>query len=624
MIWTPEKTQFKLWAPTASEVELTLYLDGKIDEFFKKISLVKKENGIWAIEEAGNLEGLFYTFRIKEDDKWLEEKPDIYAKSVGINGKGGMIINLKSTNPDGWENDKQPVLKNYTDAIIYEMHIRDISISENSGIRNKGKFLGITETGTKNSQGLSTGIDHLTELGITHVHLLPSFDFSSINEETPELKKYNWGYDPLNYNVPEGSYATDAYHGAVRIKEFKEMVQALHAHGIGVIMDVVYNHVSNAAESNFNQTVPGYFFRQNADNSFSNASACGNETASEKFMMRKFMIESVVYWANEYHLDGFRFDLMGIHDIETMNAISDTLHKINPSIIIYGEGWAAGNSPLPEQERAVKKNVSELYKIAVFSDDMRDGLKGTWNDGKSKGFVSGNNAGTESVKFGIAASVFHPQINYQEVNYSKEAWAAEPSQTINYVSCHDNHTLFDKLILANPQASDDEIISMDLLAQTIVLTSQGISFLHAGEEFLRTKQGVENSFESPDSINEINWDRKSEFAFVNNYYKNLIALRKSHPAFRMTSAEQIRQHLKFINTQDDEIIAYQISEHANDDAWKTIFLIFNGSGIEKTFQLSGNWLSVIHGNTIDLQSKLVVNGTIKLSPYSATILYQAE
>jgi pullulanase len=390
-----------------------------------------------------------------------------------------------------------------------------------------------------------------------------------------------------------------------------------------VILDVVYNHTSDTKGSNFNQFAPGYFYRQNAAGSYSNATACGNEVASERAMVCKFMIESVVYWAKEYHVDGFRFDLMGVHDIETMNMISDTLHKIDPTIFIYGEGWTAGNSPLPEELRAVKKNVAKLHEIAAFSDDLRDGIKGGWSDLKEKGFVSGNKAMNESVKFGIVASTRNPQVNYKLVNYSKAPWAAEPFQTITYVSCHDDNTLFDRLKISNPKATESDLIKMDKLANAIVLTSQGVAFLHSGAELLRTKQGIANSFNKPDSINQIDWSRKSKYKAVFEYYKGLVALRKHHPAFRMSSTRMIRRNLKFLETGDRGMISYQISNNANSDKWKNILVVLNGSSKEKTIKIpAGNWTLAADENSINEQGiKKIESGNVTIPGTSAFILY---
>jgi pullulanase len=596
------QTKFKIWSPTASAVKLRLYAKGDGGEATKIIDLTKRSNGTWQTTVKGDMKNQYYTFQTEQNGKWLLEFPDMYAKAVGINGKRGMVVDMAATNPTAWATDKKPALKNLTDIIIYELHVRDASMAANSGITHKGRFLGLAEAGTKSPQGEATGLDHIKELGVTHVHLLPSFDFNSVDEakSTAYGKQYNWGYDPVNYNAPEGSYATNAYDGKVRIREFKQLVLAMHKKGLRVILDVVYNHTSDIDHSNFTQTVPGYFYRHNADGSYSNATACGNETASEQAMMRKFMIESVVYWAKEYHLDGFRFDLMGVHDIATMNLISDTLHKIDPKMFLYGEGWTAGASPLAEDLRAVKKNVLQLNKIAAFSDDLRDGLRGPFSDNKKSGFVSGATGTAESVKFGIVASVQHPQINYQLVNYSKAPWAKQPYQAIAYVSCHDDPTLFDRLRMSNPNATEAELIKMDELANGIVLTSQGVSFLHAGEEMLRTKKMVANSYASPDSINELDWSRKTKYKAVYNFYRDMIALRKNHPAFRMPTADMIRQHLEFFEPGDPMVIGYQLKDHANGDTWKNIVVLINGNTQTRTVKIpKGNWTIAVSGDKVN-------------------------
>lgn len=621
--YTPLKTTFKVWAPTASAVKLRLYAAGDGGNATATFDLLKSAQGVWTLSVNKDLKNEYYTFQVLRDGQWSLERPDSYAKATGVNGNRGMVVDLASTDPAGWKNDQKPELKNFTDIILYETHVRDISIAPNSGIKNKGKFLGLTETGTKSPEGESTGLDHIAALGVTHVHLLPSFDFNSIDETRPQDNKYNWGYDPYNYNVPEGSYSTNPYDGNVRIKEFKQMVQALHKKGLRVVLDVVYNHTSDVKGSIFNQFAPGYFYRQNADGSYSNGTGCGNEVASERPMVRKFMIESVLYWAKEYHLDGFRFDLMGIHDIETMNQLSRALHQLDPTIFIYGEGWTAGNSPLPVEKRTIKKNISEVNKVAVFSDDIRDGLKGGWNNLKEKGFVSGNANNTESVKFGIVASTANAQINYQQVNDSKEAWAAEPYQTITYISCHDDNTLFDRLKISNPTATGDELIKMDKLANAVVLTSQGVSFLHSGAELLRTKQGIANSYTSPDAINQIDWSRKTKYKAVFEYYKGLVALRKAHPAFRMPSTEMIQKHLKFIETGIPGLIAYQINDNANGDSWKNIVVILNGNATGKTVMLpKGNWTLAADGQSVKLSGiKANLSGSVDVGGTEAWILY---
>ncbi|MFT6827822.1 MAG: pullulanase [Roseivirga sp.] len=620
--YNPEQTQFKLWSPAASAAKLHLYEKGNGDTKIKSIDLKRGENGVWATNVKGDQKNKYYTFQVEQNSQWLQEKPDLYAQAVGVNGQRAMVIELSETNPEGWEADTKPALENFTDIILYELQIRDMSIHESSGITTKGKYLGLTETGTKNPAGLSTGLDHIKDLGVTHVHLLPTFDNRSIDETRLDVPQYNWGYDPLNYNVPEGSFSTDPYDGRTRIKEFKEMVQTMHKNGLRVVLDVVYNHTGQTEDSNFNQLVPFYYYRQNEKGGFSDAAACGNETASEREMMRKYMIESVVYWAKEYHLDGFRFDLMGIHDIETMNQISAELHKIDPSIFIYGEGWTAGSSPLPMEQQALKANTYKLDKIAAFSDDMRDGLKGSVFEEKEGGFASNRKGLKESVKFGIVASTEHPQVDYEAVNYSKAPWAAEPYQTINYVSCHDNNTLYDKLKLSNEDASEEEIIKMHMLAETAVLTSQGVPFLHAGMEMLRTKDGVENSYNSSDEINQIDWNRKTTYKSVFDYYQGIIALRKNHPAFRMMSKEMIQEHLEFKETTDDNVIFYRLKDNANGDEWKEIIVLLNGSDLNKTIDMpKGNYTLVADGQKVDESGiRSYNNGVITIPAYTAFIL----
>ncbi len=599
-VYSEENTVFKLWSPAASEVKIHLYKSGDQDDIIDSHSMQKSSDGTWSYKLDGDAKDTYYTFQINQDGRWLEEKPDPYAKAVGVNGLRSMIVDLESTDPIGWDDDVRPTQDAFTDIIIYELHIRDLSINANSGITNKGKYQGLTEKGTKNDSGLATGLDHIKDLGVTHIHLLPTFDHRSIDETRLDEPQYNWGYDPLNYNVPEGSFSSNPYDGNTRIREFKEMVQTLHANGLRVILDVVYNHTGQTEDSNFNQLVPDYYYRQTATGEFSDASACGNETASERAMMRKFIIESVKYWSEEYHIDGFRFDLMGIHDIETMNAVREAVHDIDPTIFVYGEGWTAGDSPLPVEQRALKANTMQTEKVAAFSDDLRDGLKGSVFEHEDRGFVSNKPGTKESIKFGIVASTQHPQVDYSKVNYSNSPWAAEPYQTINYVSCHDNHTLFDKLTISNPEASESELIKMHKLAETIVLTSQGVPFVHAGMEMLRTKEGVENSYNSPDDINQIDWSRKTKYQEVFNYYKQLIQLRKNHPAFRMTSTQDIQDNLEFIETNNEMVIAYRIRNNANGDDWEDILVVLNGGDQDINFNLpEGQWNLVVDGVSVN-------------------------
>jgi pullulanase len=621
---TYSKTQstFRIWAPTAKKAELLLH--SKDPLVHPTVILMNKSyDGTWTITLKGDFKGHRYAFNAVIDGRLPAYGPDPYVKAVSVNGLEGVVIDLKETDPPDWEKDKSPLFKNKTDAIIYELHVRDASISANSGIKNKGKFLGLAETGTRNAEGLSTGLDHLKDLGVTHVHLLPVFDFYSIDESKPGKPQYNWGYDPLNYNVPEGSYSTNPYNGVTRIKEFKQMVQALHQNGLRVVMDVVYNHTRLTEDSYLNQLVPGYYYRQTKDGKFSNATACGNETASERYMMRKFMLESVLYWVKEYHIDGFRFDLMGVHDIETMNLISAELHKIKPDILLYGEGWTAGSSPLPDSLRALKKYAYKLDRIAVFSDDIRDGIKGSVFDHGDRGFASGKPEMEESIKFGIVASCRQPQVDYSKVNYSKAPYSAQPWNTITYCECHDNHVLWDKLAISAKDATGAERINMYKLSLSIVLTSQGIPFLHAGTEFLRSKKGVENSFESPDSINAIDWSLKTKNKEVFDYVQALIKMRKEHPAFRMNGAEAIRNNLFFIDKGQKDLIIYTINGQSIKDSWKKIFVILNGATKRSIgTPAGGQWKSAIWNNKFE--TKTFEDAGFSIEPFSCTVLYQEQ
>lgn len=624
LTYTPAQSTFKVWSPPAASMQLHLYDQGADGTRLATHEMEQDNDGVWKATVNGDLAGKFYTFQATIKGQQMDEVPDPYVKTVGINGKRGMVVDLATTNPEGWEQDQRPPLAQPTDVIIYELHVRDVSMHPNSGISNKGKYLGLVESGTRTAAGDATGLDHMVELGITHVHILPAYDYVSIDESKLGENKYNWGYDPLNYNTPEGGYSSDPADGAVRVREFKQMVKAFHDKGIRVILDVVYNHTGPTEKSNFNQLVPGYYYRQDSLGNFSNASACGNETASERAMMRKFIIESVKYWATEYHLDGFRFDLMGIHDIETMNQVSAALHEIDPSILVYGEGWTAGDSPLPADQQALKANTKKLNGVAAFSDDIRDAIKGHVFTHDAKAFVSAKPGLEESIKFGIVASTEHPQVNYDSVNYSNAPWANHPTQTVTYVSCHDNHTLWDRLQISCPESSEAERIAMHKLAGAIVLTSQGISFLHAGVDLLRTKNGVENSFESPDSINQIDWSRKTKYRDVFEYFQGLIALRKKHPAFRMPTTEMVQQHLQFLELEEDNLVGYTISGNANGDSWEDILVLFNGNKTSKEIKIpDGKWTIVVHGNQVNEKGLgQVKSGKIKVAAHSALILYK--
>ena len=557
--YTPEKTQFALFAPNdAKRVTLRIYEEGQGGKAVKTVKMKRTADEQWTTTVRGDLMGKFYTF-----DVGLGECPGVFAKAVGVNGKRGAIISLPATDPEGWSSDTRPVTKSPADLVIYEMHHRDFSIAR-SDARYKGKFLALTEP---------WAISHLKELGVNAVHILPSYDYGSIDETRLSDNKYNWGYDPVNYNVPEGGYSTDPYRPDVRIREFKQMVKALHDAGIRVILDVVYNHTYDIEHSNFQRTYPDYFYRLTDHKQYSNGSGCGNETASDRPMMRKFMLESVKYWISEYHIDGFRFDLMGVHDIETMNQIRQMVDQIDPTIFIYGEGWSAGTCAYPQEKLAMKAHIPQMPGIAAFSDELRDALRGPFSDDTMAGWLGRQNE-TESIKYGIAGAIAHPQVDMSKVNYAKEPWALEPTQMISYVSCHDDMCLVDRLKASIPGITTEELIRLDLLAQTAVFTSQGVPFMLSGEELLRDKKGVHNSFESPDEINHLDWSNKAKYPQVFDYYKSLIALRQHHPAFRLGNADLVRKHLEFLDMPEG-LIAYRLKNYAGRDDWRDIIVILN-------------------------------------------------
>lgn len=619
---TVQRANFRLWSPEAQAVRLQIYPTDRNSAPLETVEMKKSSDGTWIASLPGNYYGKFYTFSVKHNGKWLDETPGVWAKAVGTNGHRAAIIDLDSTDPEGWAEDRGPAIENITDAVIYEMHHRDFSVDPSSGIVNKGKFLALTEEGTRNQTGESTGIDHLKDLGVTHVHILPSYDYNSVDETNLPSNQYNWGYDPYNYNAPEGSYSTNPSDPSARIREMKEMVKALHDAGIGVVMDVVYNHTADNDGSNFSLTAPGYYYRHRPDGRYSDASGCGNETASERKQMSDFIVNSVKYWADEYHIDGFRFDLMAIHDIETMNRVAAELKKINPSIFVYGEGWTAGDSPLPADRRALKENVAKMDGIAVFSDDIRDAVKGHYSNAADRGFATGKPGNEETVKIGIVASTAHPQVDYSKGNNSRFAYASAPTQIINYVSCHDDLTLTDKLAKSMPEASEAERQRAARLAQTIVFTSQGTPFMFAGEEVFRDKKGVHNSYKSPDSINAIDWSLKHDNAQQYNYYRELIRLRKEHPAFRMTTAEQIAKHLVFDKTTDENVISYTLKDHANGDKWKEIKVIFNGNPKAMDVKVAkGNWIVIAEDGKINADGLgMSRGGRLSVAPTSALIL----
>lgn len=641
MVYSKVKTLFKLNAPTTvnldgmtgattqidkkKQVKIHIYEDGQGGKAIKTIKMKASGENRWEATVKGDLKGKFYTFDIGKG-----ETPGVFAKAVGVNGMRGAIVDMAETNPQGWENDQRPVIQSPADLVIYEMHWRDFSIDASSGLKNKGKFLALTEP---------KAIEHLKNLGVNAVHILPSFDYASVDETKLDTPQYNWGYDPKNYNVPEGSYSTDPYNPVTRIKEFKQMVQALHKAGIRVILDVVYNHTFNIDHSNFQLTYPDMYYRKTADGKYSDGSGCGNETASEKPLMREFMLESVKYWIDEYHIDGFRFDLMGVHDIETMRQIRAEVNKIDPSIYIYGEGWSAGSCAYPVDKLAMKANAQQLNGIAAFSDDMRDALRGPFSDDHKGALLAGIPGEEESFKFGIVGGIAHPQVDMTKVNYDKKPWTNNPTEQISYVSCHDDMCLVDRLKASIPSLTDKnipekertaELIRIDQLAQTAVFTSQGVPFILSGEEMLRDKKGVHNSYNSPDSINHLDWNNLQRYPQLFAYYKNLIQLRKNHPAFRLATGDKVRQHLEFLSAVDskdvkqDCLVGFLLKDLQGIDAWKTIVVIYNFNKEAKEMAIpEGNYTIACCNGTIDETGLGEVSGKeVLVDGQSALILFQ--
>ena len=641
MIYSKVKTLFKLNAPTTvnldgmtgattqidkkKQVEIHIYEDGQGGKAIKTIKMKASGENRWEATVKGDLKGKFYTFDIGKG-----ETPGVFAKAVGVNGMRGAIVDMAETNPQGWENDQRPVIQSPADLVIYEMHWRDFSIDVSSGLKNKGKFLALTEP---------KAIEHLKSLGVNAVHILPSFDYASVDETKLDTPQYNWGYDPKNYNVPEGSYSTDPYNPVTRIKEFKQMVQALHKAGIRVILDVVYNHTFNIDHSNFQLTYPDMYYRKTADGKYSDGSGCGNETASEKPLMREFMLESVKYWIDEYHIDGFRFDLMGVHDIETMQQIRAEVNKIDPSIYIYGEGWSAGSCAYPVDKLAMKANAQQLNGIAAFSDDMRDALRGPFSDDHKGALLAGIPGEEESLKFGIVGGIAHPQVDMTKVNYDKKPWTNNPTEQVSYVSCHDDMCLVDRLKASIPSLTDKnipekertaELIRIDQLAQTAVFTSQGVPFILSGEEMLRDKKGVHNSYNSPDSINHLDWNNLQRYPQLFTYYKNLILLRKNHPAFRLATGDKVRQHLEFlpaVNSKDvkqDCLVGFLLKDLQGIDAWKTIVVIYNFNKEAKEMAIpEGTYTIACCNGAIDEAGLGEVSGKeVLVDGQSALILFQ--
>ena len=611
-IYKGNKTEFAVWAPVAEAAQLKLYKSASDQDAFMTVDMKLGKDGLWKAVVREDLNGSFYTFQIKKNGEWLPETAGIAAKAVGVNGWRGAVIDWDETDPEGWAEDKSPEIKP-SDIIVYEMHHRDFSVHETSGVSNKGKYLALTEEGTRNPDGLATGIDHLKELGVTYVQLLPSTDFITVDEEHLENNQYNWGYDPFNYNAVEGSYSTDPFNPVTRIKEFKQMIQSLHKAGMRVILDVVYNHTTDASKTGFERTMPGYFYRMRPDGTYYDGSGCCNETASEQAMFRKYMIESLEWWMKEYHIDGFRFDLMAIHDIETMNIISERLHAIDPAVLLYGEGWAAMAPAFPEDKIALKVNTHMLNKVGAFSDNIRDAVRGPLGC-ENAGFMDGVEGNKANVEFGIAGGVEHPQV-------SVERWTNNPLQHVSYVSCHDDHCLRDRLEEAT-KASEAERLAMVKLAQTAVYTSQGIPFIFNGEELYRHKQGVKNSYNKPDSINAIDWTYKTQYKDLVDYYAALAAIRHEHPGFCLADAELVREKLQFIEVDDPCVVAFRINDLSGIDPSRSLTVVLNGSKKPVKIDIpAGNYVVLAQNGVADPDGLGAFSGrTITAAPTSATIL----
>lgn len=621
-VYSPKMTRFKVWAPEAESVKLNLYKQGEGDNLIEQHIMKKSANGTYVFEKQGDCNGIYYTYTVVNHGE-EQEAVDPYTKAAGVNGQRGMVINLAKTNPQGFELDGYRNPEHITDAIIYEGSVRDFTMDESSGVFHNGKFLGLTEANTTNHFGEATALDYISGLGVTHVQILPAFDFETVDEKNQKAQ-YNWGYDPDNYNVPEGSYAVSPYDGAVRIQEMKQMVLALHSRGIGVIMDVVFNHTYRRDDSNLQKIVPGYYYR-NDETGYTNGSGCGNEVASDRPMVQKLIVDSLIYWAKEYHIDGFRFDLMGVLDIDTMNVIAERLKEIRPDIYLYGEGWNGGPSSLAEEKRAFKASAKKMPRIGMFNDDIRDTIKGSVFYDDHLGFVNGGTHLENALRYGITGAVAHPQVDYDA--YGSKPWAKEPGQSINYVSCHDNYTLWDKLSVSCPEASEEKKKAINRLCAAIVFTSQGVPFIQAGEEFLRSKplpekKGfAENSYNMPDAVNSIKWDNIHEYPDMIAYYKGLMALRKAHPVFRMQSEAEMTQNLCFLSDTPENVVAYLLKGKGADDTPENILVIFNGNDEEILYNLpEGKWKILVDDKTAGADGKKNISEKADVEPLSALVL----
>ena len=617
-VWTKDETNFRLWAPTADAVSINFYHTGNPDalDLMLQKAMKRDTSGTWVCRCVGDLNGVYYTYLVTHKDHTVEVC-DPYARTTGVNGHRAMVINLASTDPEGWADDRDPNAGiSVTDAVIYELHVRDMSVDASSGIRQKGKYLGIVEAGTTTPSGISTGLDHMKALGITHLHLLPVYDYGSVDERYPEKNQFNWGYDPVNFNVPEGSYSSDPFHGEVRVRELKQLIKGLHDNGISAVMDVVYNHVYEAKDFCFNKIVPDYFSRT-TKGVYSNGSGCGNDTASERSMVRKYIVDSVCYWADEYHFDGFRFDLVGLLDVDTINEIVTEVHKRHPNVIFYGEGWKLDTVLTQPCLLAVQDNAKLTPGFAYFSDSIRDALRGSVFISDALGFVTG----AEST-----------DLNLEDCFRGMPAWCPSPAQTVNYVSCHDNNTLYDRIALATPDATFEERVRMNKLAAAFCLTAQGIPFMQAGEEILRSKPDgkgdfVENSYCSSDEVNSIKWTLldKPLVRDTVEYYKGLIAFRKAHPVLRMSKSFDVLSNLLPIDCENPHVLAFRLTGNVPAETAEELYIIFNADTMEQTVTLpSGSWEICIDGEKAGTSCIRKVSGNVKVSPVSAMVLVKPK
>ena len=612
--YTKASTKLRVWAPTAKAVSVVTYKEADAPSSSGAlIKMTYDTKGTWVATLKGDQNGTVFNYRVSVNNT-INEAVDPYVRATTVNGLRGVIVNLDATDPKGWNTSKPKFSGKPTDAIIYELHVRDLSMDASSGIpaKNKGKFLALTDLSTSNN-GQKTGVSAIKDLGVTHVELLPIFDFATVNENIPT---FNWGYDPQNYNVPEGSYSSDPKKPTVRITEFKSAIMSLHKAGLRVNMDVVYNHVSNANTFSQNLIVPGYFFRRDDNGNLTSGSGCGNDVASERPMVRKFIVDSVKYWATEYNLDGFRFDLMGLMDIETINEITAALKKIDPTILVIGEGWNMGT--LPADKRANQLNISKLPGVAHFNDQIRDGIKGSVFDAADNGFATGKFTAKMNVMAGIVGNT-----DYSTEIMTKWTTTA-PGQSVNYVESHDNMTLVDKITASVIDAKPADIAQLSQLAASIALLSQGMPFIQAGQEFLRSKGGDTNSYKSSDLVNSLKWGTQSANAATVKYYKGLIALRKAHPAFRMATTDLVKKNLKFL-TSPEGTIAYSINGSDVKDSASTIVVVHNANTTAQTITLpkSGSWSVLVEsGRAGTTVLRKITGGSVTVDARSTLVITQ--